>query len=280
MGVLAALLCSNLVVAAELADIEKDWAAQDHPKSADQAYLSQNWKRRQQRLKQLVGKPIVFLENTEFGNAPRLNMSLSDGPYDGKPFKAGAAIRVLRIGSDGQVSVDDLLRDSKGMIRDLDVSHDGKRILFSWKKSQRNDDFHLYEMTVATKQIRQVTKEPGVADIQARYLSGDRIVYHSTRCVNVVDCNESIDVVNLYTCDLNGGKILRLGFDQVSTQFPSVLADGRVIFTRWDYNDRKRGQEEICCISSFPHNFRRSSSSSIRCFNIFSARVTLLLTPI
>jgi len=30
----------------------------------------------------------------------------------------------------------------------------------------------------------------------------------------------------------------RVGFDQVHTSAPSVLDDGRVIYTRWDYNDR------------------------------------------
>ena len=43
---------------------------------------------------------------------------------------------------------------------------------------------------------------------------------------------------NLYTCDPGGRFLRRLGFDQVHTVFPSVLADGRVVYTRWDYNDR------------------------------------------
>ncbi len=196
--------------------------------------------RRLERLKNLIENvpAIAFLENVEFGNAPRLNMSLSDGPYRGKPFQGGAAIRLLTFKQDGSSIVEDLLRDGKGMIRDLDVSYDGKRILFSWKQSVTHDDFHIYEMNVATRDIRQVTREPGVADIQGRYLPSGRILYHSTRCVNVVDCNESIDVVNLYTCDMQGGQIMRLGYDQVSTQYPSVLSDGRIVYTRWDYNDR------------------------------------------
>jgi hypothetical protein len=216
--IISALICSSVLAA-------------DPPGSERQ---------RLERLKNLMDTvpAIVFLENVEFGNAPRLNMSLSDGPYKGKPFKAGAAIRILTFNTDGSANVNDLLRDPNGMIRDLDVSYDGKRILFSWKKSQLEDDFHIYEMIVTTKKIRQVTREPGVADIQGRYLPSNRILYHSTRCVNVVDCNESIDVVNLYTCDLHGGGILRLGFDQVSTQYPSVLSDGRIVYTRWDYNDR------------------------------------------
>ena len=32
------------------------------------------------------------------------------------------------------------------MIRDPDVSFDGKRILFVWKKSDLTDDYHLYEV--------------------------------------------------------------------------------------------------------------------------------------
>jgi hypothetical protein len=30
----------------------------------------------------------------------------------------------------------------------------------------------------------------------------------------------------------------RLGFDQVHSNYPQVLPDGRIIYTRWDYNDR------------------------------------------
>jgi hypothetical protein len=218
--------------------VRRDWLSREKreiPESDRASWFRQRAATRAARLRDLPA--VVFLENTEFGNAPRLNMSLSDGPYRGKPFRAGAAIKILKADAQGQVSARDLLKDPEGMIRDLDVSFDGKRILFSWKKSLTKD-FHIHEMTVETGKVRQVTREPGVADIQARYMPGDRILYHSTRCVNVVDCNESIDVVNLFTCDMDGKDIRRLAFDQVSTQFPALLADGRIVYTRWDYNDR------------------------------------------
>ena len=50
-------------------------------------YFASRYKRRIERLKSLPR--FVFLKNTEFGNAPRLEMSMSDGLYDGKPYKAG-----------------------------------------------------------------------------------------------------------------------------------------------------------------------------------------------
>ncbi len=243
IGVLLLVLCPAYPSAGSAADvpgpIRTDWLAQDGRATADAAYLRACAERRRARLAGArVSVPaIVFLKNTEFGNAPRLNMSLSDGPFNGKPFKAGAAIMLFRFTGDGYGRIETLLDAPEGMIRDLDVSYDGRRILFAWKKHQ-GDDFHIHEMTVATRTVRRVTAEKGVADIQARYLPNGRILYHSTRCVNVVDCNESIDVVNLYTCNLQGGDIHRLTYDQVSTQYPAVLADGRIVYTRWDYNDR------------------------------------------
>ena len=32
----------------------------------------------------------------------------------------------------------------------------------------------------------------------------------------------------------------RVGFDQVTTHFPSLLEDGTIIYTRWEYNDRSQ----------------------------------------
>jgi hypothetical protein len=45
-------------------------------------------------------------------------------------------------------------------------------------------------------------------------------------------------VLNLYRCDKDGRFLRRLGFDQATTGHPSVLSNGRVVFTRWEYNDR------------------------------------------
>ena len=54
-----------------------------------------------------------------------------------------------------------------------------------------------------------------------------------------VDCWWT-EVSNLYTCDAEGRYLRRLGFDQVHTVYPQVLDDGRVIYMRWDYNDRSQ----------------------------------------
>ncbi|MGN1409993.1 MAG: hypothetical protein ACI4XJ_07430 [Eubacteriales bacterium] len=129
-----------------------------------------------------------------------------------------------------------LLESKKGVIRDPDVSADGERILFSWKQSSV-DDYHLYEMTLATRTITQLTFGSGAADIEGKYLSDGSIVFNSTRDIQTVDCWKT-PVSNLYKCNADGSEILRLGYDQVHTTYPTVTSDGRIIYTRWDYNDR------------------------------------------
>jgi hypothetical protein len=130
-----------------------------------------------------------------------------------------------------------LLKDPGGVVRDPAVSWDGKRLAFAWKKSLNDDDYHLYELEIAGRKIRQVTSGRGVADYEPAYLPNGDFIFVSTRCVQTVDCWWT-EVSNLYTCDPAGLYIRRLGFDQVHTVYPQVLDDGRVVYTRWDYNDR------------------------------------------
>ena len=109
--------------------------------------------------------------------------------------------------------------------------------MFAWKKSDRGDDFHLYEMDVATREMRQLTFGAGSADYEGAYLPDGNIVFSSTRCMQTVDCNW-VEVSNLYLMDGDGRYMRRVGFDQVHTIFPTVTDDGRVLYTRWEYSDR------------------------------------------
>jgi hypothetical protein len=151
-------------------------------------------------------------------------------------FNPGSALCLLELDGTREV-VTPLLEDVTGAIRDPAVSHDGKRVAFAWKKSLNADDYHLYELEVATRQVRQLTFGLGFADYEPTYLPNGDLVFASTRCVQIVDCWWT-EVSNLYTCDRDGQHLRRLGFDQVHTVFPTVLDDGRIIYTRWDYNDR------------------------------------------
>ncbi|NQT86875.1 hypothetical protein HQ560_08935, partial [bacterium] len=151
-------------------------------------------------------------------------------------FRPGTGLSLLEMdGLYGKVK--SLIDDPKGVIRDPDVSFDGARILFAWKKDDRKDDYHLFEMEAKSGSIRQLTRGLGFADYEGVYLPNGDIVFNSSRCVQTVDCWWT-EVSNLYTCGPDGEHLRRLSFDQVHTNYPTVTPDGRVIYTRWDYNDR------------------------------------------
>jgi hydrazine synthase alpha subunit-like protein len=181
---------------------------------------------------------IVFTRHHDIGGQHyAYTEDVSDSPYnDNNPFPPSGQLCLLEMdGVYGRQRV--LIDEPKGLIRDPDVSYDGRRILFAWRKSMTEDDYHLYEMTVEDGSVRQLTSGRGVADYEGAYLPGGQIVFNSSRCQQIVDCWWA-DVSNLYTCDADGHFLRRLGFDQVHSNYPQVMPDGRVIYTRWDYNDR------------------------------------------
>jgi hypothetical protein len=191
-------------------------------------------------------KRIVFTKHFDMGgshyaytdavsNEDTLNPS---GRVKEFNFKGGSSLCLLEIDDDYATKVTTLLEDKDGVFRDPDVSFDGKRILFAWKKSARGDDYHLYEMDAATKKVRQLTFGLGLADYEGIYLPNGDIMFSSTRCFQNVDCWH-VSVCNMYLMNKDGKHMRRVGFDQVHSNYPQVHpTSGLVTYTRWEYNDR------------------------------------------
>ncbi|HIZ55360.1 MAG TPA: hypothetical protein H9671_04035 [Firmicutes bacterium] len=170
-------------------------------------------------------------------------LSDEQGSPDGNEtnYYPGSQLTLLTLEEkDGKVQKTEevLLESMAGVIRDPDVSPDGTRVLFSWKKyGLQGDDFHLYEMDLRTREITQLTFGQGQADFEGKYLPNGKIIFSSSRIIQTVDCFMT-PVSNMYICNADGSNPYRVGYDQVHTTYPTVTSDGRVIYTRWDYNDR------------------------------------------
>jgi hypothetical protein len=195
--------------------------------------------RRQQRLKALLAQAprIVFTKHRTI--RPSF-FAYTEGQSDAQAerhFLPDSQLCLLEVDGAYDGKVRTLVDDPTGAIRDPAVSWDAQRVLFAWKKSLEEDDYHLYELNVASNLVRQITSGTGVADYEPCFLPNGDILFASTRCVQTVDCFWT-EASNLYTCDPEGRYLRRLGFDQVHTVYPQVMDDGRVIYTRWDYNDR------------------------------------------
>ena len=90
------------------------------------------------------------------------------------------------------------------------------------RSPRKEDDFHLYEMDLKTREIKQLTFGKGHADIEGIYLPDDNILFNSTRCGSTVDCWFT-EVSNMYLCDREGRYMRQVGFDQVHTVTPTLL---------------------------------------------------------
>ena len=242
MSILAALLSANVALSDVAPDspVVQDWMMQDaRTEPADVAYIQASQQRRAERLATLkeTFPKIIFVKHFDLGGA---HYAYTEGQSDAQAerhFVAGSALCILELNADGEYEERTLLSDPSGVIRDPDVSFDGKSIVFAWKKSDRLDDYHLYDYDVETGAIRQLTFGLGYADYEPCVLPNGDIIFNSTRCVQIVDCWWT-EVSNLYICDKDGRFLRRLSFDQVHTNFPAILEDARIIYTRWDYNDR------------------------------------------
>jgi len=124
-----------------------------------------------------------------------------------------------------------------GGIRDPHVHYDGRTILFSYRPAGQ-DCYNLYELDADSGGLKRLTDGP-YDDYEAAYLPDDEIVFVSTRSRRWVGCWMT-QVGTLFRCDRGGGNIRPLSFNLEHDNTPAVLADGRIIYTRWEYVDRSQ----------------------------------------
>ncbi|MGB0257291.1 MAG: hypothetical protein ACPGES_01450 [Coraliomargarita sp.] len=196
--------------------------------------------RRAERLETAIQEwaPFVFTEGATIRNS---FFGYTEGLSDARAerfFEPGGRLSVFAF-DEGTVygSAQALIDDPHGMLRDVDLSFDKEKLAFAWKKSDRLDDYHIYEYDLASGDTKQLTFGLGRADYEPIYLPDGDLVFASTRPEQSVPCWLT-EISNLYRMDGEGRYVRRLAVDQVHTIYPQLLNDGRLTYTRWDYSDR------------------------------------------
>ena len=142
--------------------------------------------------------------------------------------------RLCRLNLDsGKLRV--LLEDTLGGIRDPQVSYDARRILFSYRKGGTHN-YNLYEINVNGTGLRQITSGEW-DDVEPCYLPDGGIAFCSTRCKRYVLCWIA-PVAILFRCNTDGTGMQMLSSGAVTENTPSILPDGRILYTRWEYVNR------------------------------------------
>jgi len=130
-----------------------------------------------------------------------------NGEINAGKFQPGSSLRIIDFGLGGRVTT--LLDAPQGVIRDPDVSFNGRRVLFSMRKNAA-DDYHIYEIRADGSGLRQLTSGSGVSDIDPIYLPSGRILFGSTREPKYCMCNRHI-MCNLFTMASDGSDIEQIG---------------------------------------------------------------------
>jgi hypothetical protein len=122
-----------------------------------------------------------------------------------------------------------------------DLSYDATKVLVSYKPHNEKT-FHLYEIGVDGTGFRQLTG--GIFDdLDPVYLPDQKnILFTTTRGYLYVRCMPPTNAMVTARMALNtkpGDKTIYITSRNGEPEYtPSVLADGRVIYTRWEYTDK------------------------------------------
>ncbi len=159
-----------------------------------------------------------------------------------------------------EVNLTGALTKGMGDVRDLDVAMDGKKLIFSLRlpldpKIKANDDpkqptWKIYEYDAVAKTLTQLTNDDTTKghDVSPHYLPDGRIVFSSTRQAGTqailidegrpqypaqTDDRKS-PIFLLHVMNADGTHIHQISFNTNHDFAPSVLANGQIVFSRYE----------------------------------------------
>jgi hypothetical protein len=202
------------------------------------------------------GRPILFVLRAQYRpDHHNTETMFQTGEINTGSFTGGGAVKTIRFRTgatrphldplpkgEGDYEVKTLLELPSGIARDLDVSFDGRKILFSMRRD-REDDYHLYEINADGTGLVQLSFGSGSSDIDPIYLPDGRILLTATREPKYCMCNRHI-MGNLYVMEADGANVQQIGHSTLHEGHASLAPDGRVLYDRWEYVDRNFGDAQ------------------------------------
>ena len=179
-------------------------------------------------------KEVVFAARKVVGEHWYANFAYYAADASRKLYRPGARLCRLDLRTRRATTI---LDDPEGGIRDPQVSYDGRKVLFSYRKGA-SEHYNLYEINLDGTGLKALTSG-GWDDIEPSYLPDGSIVFVSSRCKRWVNCWLT-QVAVLYRCNADGSHLRPLSSNNEHDNTPWPLPDGRILYTRWEYVDRSQ----------------------------------------
>ena len=125
---------------------------------------------------------------------------------------------------------------AEGVARDPSVSFDAKKIYYAYR-SEKKDYYTLFEQDVVTGARRRISPEGPFHDFWPTPLPDGGLAFISSRCKKKFICWRPQAVV-LFRMEPDGSKLEPLSYANLTEFAPSVLDDGRILWTRSEYVDK------------------------------------------
>ena len=172
--------------------------------------------------------------------------------YHAEGYQTGGGLYVYSTDKDGG-KMKCILDSSEGMITTADLSYDGKKVVFAWKKggirlcnpvamledidrSESDNNYQVYTINIDGTNLKQLTSGTS-NNLDPCWLPDGGIAFISDRKPAYAYCYVVTSPV-VYRMDHEGENQKRLSANYLMDFTPSVLNDGRIIYTRWEYVDR------------------------------------------
>ena len=194
----------------------------------------------------LKGKRLLAIRRRDHGVAWKTNWN-SDYPANWQGLSSlrqrskKAQIVSLPIdSSSGQP--ENILFDHDHWIGRMNLHFDADKLMFTSTKAvgENKGNWNVYELDINDGSIESVTSMmPEDTDsYDSCYTADDRVMFVNSSGYQGVPCVGGRDYVgNLHLLDRTNAKVRRLCFDQDNNWHPTLLANGRIMFLRWEYTD-------------------------------------------
>ncbi len=223
-------------------------------------YFKIRWAARELALKNplVTSRPILFLMRPRYAGHGQMLYEYVGWYYRSADPHPAAGVFVLE--QPGQsMKTQTLVSNSEmqGHFVTLSLSYDARTIYFAFanptgepsygaqfapvpaESGKKYHSFHIMAMNDDGSQLRQLTAGPR-DDFDPCPLPDGGIAFMSTRRGGKNRCGGGNPeaIYSLHRMDADGHNIRTLSFHETNEWHPTVLNDGRILYTRWDYVDR------------------------------------------